>query len=123
MRSAVAIARLFAAPREARACDGVAQWWQGHRAIALDHDATIDQAIAGGFRADRTGWAFASGYQAALRALFPGLPEDRICALCVTESDGNSPRAIHSTVRREANGWRLDGAKRWTTLGPEGGLF
>jgi alkylation response protein AidB-like acyl-CoA dehydrogenase len=123
MRNAVAISRLLAAPREAPACNSVAQWWQRHRAIALDHDATIDQAIAGGFHADRTGWAFASAYQAALRALFPGLPEDSICALCVTEADGNTPRAIRSTLQRAEGGWRLDGAKRWTTLGPDGALF
>jgi hypothetical protein len=51
------------------------------------------------------------------------LPEDRICALCVTEADGNAPRAIRSTLQRTSEGWQLDGAKRWTTLGPDGGLF
>ena len=83
----------------------------------------MDRAIAGGFHADRVAWAFASGYQAALHALFPGIPEDRICALCVTETDGNTPRAIRSTLRAAGDGWVLDGAKRWTTLGPSGALF
>jgi acyl-CoA dehydrogenase len=115
--------RLLAAGVDARPCASVAEWWPLHREIARGHALTIDQAIAGGFHADRTGWAFASGYQAALRALFPALPEDRICALCVTEADGNSPRAIRSTLQRANGGWRLDGAKRWTTLGPEGALF
>jgi len=115
--------RLLAAGVDARPCASVAEWWPMHRAIAREQVATIDQAIAGGFHADRTGWAFASGYQAALRALFPALPEDRICALCVTEADGNTPRAIRSTLQRTNGGWRLDGAKRWTTLGPQGALF
>jgi alkylation response protein AidB-like acyl-CoA dehydrogenase len=117
------LAQLLAAGVEAKPCAGVAEWWPSHRRIAAAHARTIDQAIAGGFHADRTAWAFASGYQAALRALFPGLPDDRICALCVTEADGNTPRAIRSTVQRTPDGWRLDGAKRWTTLGPDGGLF
>ena len=115
--------QLLAAGADAKPCASVAEWWPLHREIARTHAPTIDQAIAGGFHADRTGWAFASGYQAALRALFPGLPEDRICALCVTEADGNTPRAIRSTLQRLDGGWRLDGAKRWTTLGPEGALF
>ncbi|HUN67730.1 MAG TPA: acyl-CoA dehydrogenase family protein [Burkholderiales bacterium] len=79
--------------------------------------------MAGGVAADRVAWAFASGYQAALRALFPAVPDDRICALCVTEAEGNSPRAIKSSLRREGYGWVLNGAKRWTTLGPDGALF
>jgi len=117
------LGRLLAAGVDAKPCASVAEWWPLHREIARDHAPTIDQAIAGGFHADRTGWAFASGYQAALRSLFPELPEDRICALCVTEAEGNTPRAIRSTLQRANGGWRLDGAKRWTTLGPEGALF
>jgi alkylation response protein AidB-like acyl-CoA dehydrogenase len=112
---------------EAAACADVATWWPRHRELAAVWRNPLDCAIAGGFAADRLGWAFASSYQAALHALFPALPEDRICALCVTEAEGNHPRAIKSTLRREGpakgGGWRLDGAKRWTTLGPEGGLF
>ena len=117
------LGQLLAGGIEAKPCASVAEWWPSHRAIVRNYAATIDQAIAGGFHADRTGWAFASGYQAALRALFPGLPEDRICALCVTEADGNTPRAIRSTLQQTQDGWRLEGAKRWTTLGPDGGLF
>jgi signal transduction histidine kinase/alkylation response protein AidB-like acyl-CoA dehydrogenase len=115
--------QLLAADARASPCISVSEWWQRHREVARACERTIDQAIAGGFHADRTGWAFASGYQAALRALFPALPEDRICALCVTEEEGNAPRAIRSTLRRVDGCWRLDGAKRWTTLGPEGALF
>lgn len=101
----------------------MADWWPRHRAIAREHADPMHQAIVGGFVADRVGWAFASGYQAALRALFPEAPADRICALCVTEKDGNGPKAIRSSLRRDGDGWRLDGGKRWTTLGPEGALF
>jgi len=104
-------------------CEDVAGWWPRYTALAAIWRNPMDRAIAGGFDADRVAWAFASGYQAALHALFPGIPEDRICALCVTEADGNSPRAIRSTLRKAGDGWVLDGAKRWTTLGPSGALF
>lgn len=79
--------------------------------------------MAGGADADRLGWAFASGYQAALRALDPSLPDDVIAALCVTEAGGNFPRAIRTTLTPQGEGFSLSGEKRWTTLGPGGGLF
>lgn len=115
--------QLAAARAAAVPCENVADWWPRHRAIAAEHPDTMQQAIVGGFVADRVGWAFASGYQAALHALFPDAPADRICALCVTEAEGNSPKAIRSTLRRNGAGWSLSGAKRWTTLGPDGALF
>lgn len=115
--------QLSASQAGATPCESVAQWWPRHRAIADGHPDPIHQAIVGGFVADRVGWAFASGYQAALRALFPDAPADRICALCVTEADGNSPKAIRSTLTRHGADWTLNGSKRWTTLGPEGALF
>ena len=115
--------QLPASRATAAPCESVTDWWPRHRAIAREHPDPIHQAIVGGFVADRVGWAFASGYQAALRALFPDAPADRICALCVTEADGNSPKAIKSSLRKNGDGWLLNGAKRWTTLGPDGALF
>jgi len=115
--------QLTPAQAAARPCESVAEWWPRHRCIAAEHAGTLEQAIVGGFVADRVGWAFASGYQAALHALFPDAPADRLCALCVTEADGNSPKAIKSRLDRSGETWKLNGAKRWTTLGPEGSLF
>ncbi len=117
------LAHLLRGPVDAPPCESVAQWWPRHREICISNSAPLSRAIAGGFAADRVGWAFACGYLAALHTLFPGAPEDRICALCVTEAEGNSPKAIRSTLRRDGGGWVLNGAKRWTTLGPEGELF
>lgn len=114
---------LFGSTAQATPCEIVSEWWPRYRSIAAEYPATIRQAIAGGLAADRVGWAFASGYQAALHALFPDAPDDRICALCVTEADGNSPKAIRSSLRRSGDGWILNGSKRWTTLGPDGSLF
>jgi alkylation response protein AidB-like acyl-CoA dehydrogenase len=78
-------------------------------------------ALHGGFAADRVGWAFASGYQAALRALVPGLAHDSLTAFCVTEATGNRPRDIATTFTPQADGsLHINGHKRWTTLGPAG---
>ena len=104
-------------------CLDVAHWWPAYRELARTWNNPMDRAIVAGFSSDRVGWAFAGGYQCALAALFPSLPEDALAALCVTEEAGNHPRAIRSTLHRAAHGWRLDGAKRWTTLGPQGALF
>ena len=115
--------QLSASQAAAAPCESVAAWWARHRAIAGEHPDPMHQAIIGGFVADRVGWAFASGYQAGLRALFPDAPGDRICALCVTEADGNSPKAIKSSLTKSNDDWTLKGSKRWTTLGPDGALF
>src|SRR5512140_957243 len=111
---------LQAAP-QARTIHDVADWWTLWRSLGPIAGGPASQAIAGGFAADRVGWAFASGYQAALRALVPGLPHDTLAAFCVTEAQGNRPRDIRTTITPQADGMlRIDGAKRWTTLGPSG---
>lgn len=104
--------------------DSVAQWWPRWRDGAAQAGSTAAQAMLGGFDADRVGWAFASGYQAALRALLPGLAPGTLAALCVTEDGGNRPRDIRTRFTPTAHGGvRIDGAKRWTTLGPDSTLL
>jgi alkylation response protein AidB-like acyl-CoA dehydrogenase len=107
----------------ANECPDVRAWWPRWRALASSTPRPFERAVLGGVEADRLAWAFASGYQAALRALDPSLPDDAIAALCVTEEGGNSPRAIRTTLTPHHEGFSLDGEKRWATLGPEGGLF
>src|SRR5688500_3058897 len=96
----------------AAACPDVDSWWAGHRAAAARFAISIDRAIAGGCAADRPAWAFASGYQEALRRLLPELGEAR-AALCATEAGGAHPRAIETRL----DGDRLTGAKQFVTLG------
>lgn len=121
----VTIARCLAAATAAAPCESVAQWVAQWRAVAAAHAHAFDRAVAGGFAADRIGWAFASGYQAALRALVPGLlGDDTVAALCVTEEGGNRPRDIATTIAIQPDGAVvIAGAKRWTTLGPESTLL
>jgi acyl-CoA dehydrogenase len=101
-----------------------ASWWDRHRAAARLAASSIDQAILAGFAADRTGYAFASGYQAALRALFPDLPGDRVASLCVTERSGGHPNAIETRlVPLPGGGYELTGKKRWATLAGDTGIL
>ncbi|HEX9183290.1 MAG TPA: acyl-CoA dehydrogenase family protein [Burkholderiales bacterium] len=118
-----AIAEALQAPPRVHTCEAVDDWWPRWQAIAARHRGPIERAIAGGSDADRLGWAFAAGYQAALRALLPALADDVIAALCVTEAEGNHPKAVRATLSPEGAGFRISGEKRWTTLGPDGGLF
>jgi len=72
----------------------IESWWPKHVAIGARISRSIDHAILGGLMADRLGWAFATGYRAALGQLVPSLAPDAMAALCVTEEGGNTPRAI-----------------------------
>lgn len=106
------------------ACEDGATWWARHQALTNGMADPVALALRAGFAADRLGWAFASGYQAALRALLPSLPADTLAALCVTEAAGNRPRDMRTRIDAGASGrLRLDGAKRWATLGPESTLL
>lgn len=99
-------------------------FWRRHRAAAPAGATPFDQAVLGGFAADRVGWAFASGYQAALRALVPDLPPDRLASFCVTERGGGHPRAIETRLELRTGGaYRITGKKRWATLGDAAGIL
>ena len=113
-----ALAACMQAPPTTRTMDHVDDWWRLWQSLETMGADSVARSIAGGFAADRLGWAFASGYQAALRALLPNLPHGTSAALCVTEAEGNSPRHIRTTITPQVDGTlRLDGAKQWITLG------
>ena len=117
-----AIERCLRAGARAEAVETVAAWWP--RWQSTGGARPIERAIAGGFAADRVAWAFAAGYQAALRALVPDLPADTLAAFCVTEDGGNRPRDIQTTITHHVDGGvTVSGAKRWTTLGPDSSLL
>jgi hypothetical protein len=112
------------APTDVPERSSVSQWWPRWRDGAALAQGSASMALLGGFDADRVGWAFAAGYQAALRALLPTLPADTVAAFCVTEEGGNRPRHIATRITAAAGGgWVVDGAKRWTTLGPASNLL
>jgi acyl-CoA dehydrogenase len=83
---------------------------------------TIDRATLGGLAASGVGWAFASGYEAALARLDPdGTKDGALAALCATEDGGGHPRAIRTTLtpNGEVGSYALTGRKAWVTLGAE----
>ncbi|AKF80695.1 acyl-CoA dehydrogenase [Myxococcus fulvus 124B02] len=108
---------LLTEPPEAFALDSIEAWWRRHVELVSRFPEPADLALAGGFRADRLGYAFSSGYQAALRFLFPMLPVDKPVALCATEPMGGHPSAIHTRLESTASGFSLTGEKAFVTLG------
>ena len=103
--------------------DSVDTWWRRHLELLARFPAPADLALTGGFRADRLGFAFASGYHAAHRFLFPMLPADRPCALCATEPAGAHPSAIQTRLTDTGSGPRLTGEKAFVTLGTRAELL
>lgn len=96
----------------------VEEWWRRHLGLASRFPVTADLALAGGFMADRLGYAFGSGYHAALRSLFPQLPADVPAALCATEAGGNHPSALRTRLSASGDGsFRLEGSKAFVTFG------
>ena len=93
------------------AVDSLESWWLASRDVREAPEHTVDQALIGGVLADRLGYAFAAGYQAALQALVPG---DGVRSLCVTEARGNSPKDIDTVF----DGETVTGKKKWATAGP-----
>src|SRR5215831_12777109 len=85
---------------------------------ALLHERTdalpFSQAVAAATAADRLGAAFAAGYQAALKSLFP-VVGDRRAALCATEVGGGHPKAIFARLEDGA----ISGRKTFVTFGSE----
>ncbi len=91
--------------------------WESYLSARAGGAAPFHAAVQVAATVDRLGFAFAAGYSAALQHLVPDaiLP----CALCVTEVDGNHPRAIQTslTAAETDSGYVLDGAKTFVTFG------
>lgn len=109
---------------DATPCDNAALWVSSYQAAAAARTDPFERAIRGGFEADRVGWAFCAGYQAALCALIPGLRAGTIAAFCVTEEGGNHPRNVRTALKRSpSGGFILNGEKHWATLASDAALF
>lgn len=92
--------------------DGVWTDYQRSREARL---LPLHAAVGVAGTVDRLGLAFAVGYPAALQHMLPEL--EFPCALCVTEADGNQPRAIRTTLRPVQGGYELSGEKTFVTFG------
>ena len=92
-------------------------------ALRGDPTTPVDGALAAGRAADRLGFAFAAGYQAAIRALVPQVPRGSLASFCVTEEKGNHPRQIETTAVTLGDRVTLHGKKRWSTMAPLASLL
>ena len=97
----------------------LADWKNSFFDLKKKWRSTVDMAIAGSFISDRLAYAFAAGYWSALYCLIPSLPEKTITSLCVTEEQGNHPKAIKTTLEStsdpEKSFWLLNGSKNFVT--------
>ncbi|MFC9893237.1 acyl-CoA dehydrogenase family protein [Nocardia sp. NPDC127579] len=93
------------------------QAWARHVAVTGSFDRSVDRAVAGGFAADRLGFAFLSGYQEALRHLLPELAGVDMLAVSATEEGGAHPAAIRTVLAPRGEGWVVCGTKTFTTMG------
>ncbi len=92
-------------------------WWRATEESRAGFDTPVDRALLGGALADRVGFAFVGGYQAALEALFGPMPG--ITSLCVTEAAGNRPQDISTALKQTNSGsFVVVGRKKWATGGP-----
>src|SRR5205814_202856 len=89
-----ALASVLSSNPQVEPLSSMVEWWARHQAVTAGYTRPIEEAIVGGFAADRLGYAFAAGYEAALRALVPDLPRDTVASLCITERGGAHPAAI-----------------------------
>ena len=92
-------------------CDSLSSWRDHHVEVRARASSPIEAAILGGGRADRIGYAFASGITEGIRSLLPN--EDRRLALAASEKGGAHPRSIHARV---SGNW-LSGEKTFVTMG------
>ncbi len=99
------------------------EWKEHFDRHCLSFENTMDRAVAGGFISDRVAYAFAAGFESALRMLVPGLPPGQIAAICVTEGGSTHPRAIETALTPLGVGcgqaWRLSGTKSFVTMAQE----
>jgi acyl-CoA dehydrogenase len=101
----------------ARPMDDFDAWRDVWETAGRDWAQPIERCVWAGLRCDRLAWAFFTGYQEAIRRLFPGLPATTICAMAITEAGGNHPREIRTCIVPADRGYRLNGEKRFITGG------
>jgi acyl-CoA dehydrogenase len=99
-----------------------ASWWAKYRELAREWDP-LERAVIGGALTDILAFAFAGGYQAALRHMVPSLSNDQLVSFAITEEGGGHPRAICATLtpadKNPKGGYFLSGHKKWITLAAE----
>ena len=110
---------LLATPPAPSPIDDIPAWWARHHEVTRAADLPVHRAILAGFSSDRPAYAFASGYQEALRRLLGGVMPGigaRKLSLCATEAGGNHPRSIQTRLEPDGDGHLLTGKKTYASL-------
>lgn len=84
-----------------------------YRAVyALNSGGAAQILLRAGTAAQKTRW-------------LPGLARgDLIACFCLSEAEAGSDAAsLRTTARRDGDGWRISGRKRWVTNAPEAGML
>jgi len=97
--------------------DDLSEVWAAYSSARARGASPFIAAATVASTVDRLGFAFAVGYPAALEHMVPGVALP--CALCITEDEGNHPRAIQTTLQPAGPGYVLDGVKSFVTFGTQ----
>jgi len=92
-------------------------------AVVERWDDTADRAAAGGFFSDRLAYAFAAGYQCAIKRLAPSIPDGVFASFCITEEGGGHPAAITTSLEEQNGVYAVNGAKQFITMADVAKIF
>lgn len=95
--------------------DDLHAWWRAASSLRDRFAHPLERALALGLTAPSVGAAFVGGYRAALHRLVPSLGAHTRAALCASEDRGAHPKHINTRATVTAEGYALDGAKRFVT--------
>ncbi|MDX1453106.1 MAG: acyl-CoA dehydrogenase family protein, partial [Oleiphilaceae bacterium] len=90
------------------------QWYHAFCGLTQSQTLAFDRATLGGVTSQCVAFAFVAGYQSAIEQLF-GEKDQRLSSLCVTEAEGNHPRAIKSLLEQKHEYWLLSGSKQFVS--------
>jgi hypothetical protein len=92
----------------------MAEWFKAFNQQTRQFDAALDRALLGGRFSVNVSFAFVAGYQSAIEALFQ--PEQiALAAFCVSEKNGNHPRAIETCLSQNGTQTLLSGSKTFVS--------
>jgi len=99
------------------AMESADDWLASWRQLPLDELSPFALAVLGGFQADRAAWAFSSGYEAALRAMFPQISGGGLHGFSLSEEGIRSLRDLQTLWQADSKGGVvLNGNKGWVPL-------
>tara|TARA_R110002072_G_scaffold47597_2_gene130756 strand:+ start:24214 stop:25176 length:963 start_codon:yes stop_codon:yes gene_type:complete len=99
---------------ERKTFGSMAEWFKDFNQQTRQFLKPLDRAMLGGRLSLNVGFAFTSGYQSAIEALFK--PEKiQLSSFCVTEEKGNHSRAIETRVFKRSDELFVSGGKSFVS--------